>query len=252
MRVNNDALKGRTEDPWTPYNPKRDGLPLTLAKGGFNYKRVTEYLFDWQKPDLLNATADEQRSDETMQLVARAMVRGQGKTEGYYERVIPIRSKARRGMMRRPGSDSVEDLGNLAQERIKEIGVVQGILRHAIATFLARGESRDTSPEQRALANPWANRLDEIVDRTFFDDLQDEFDLNDAAERQRVRNQWLLNDRKEGVVDHARKILEEATNSLPCPAVHRYRARENAEGLFEGRLRGSGGLPFLFDDNRGE
>ena len=251
-RVEGKDLKGRTGDPWTPHNPNRDGLPLTLAKGGFNYKRVTEYLFDWQKPDLLNATADEQRSDETMQLVARAMVRGQGKTEGYYERIIPIRSKARRGMMRRPGSDSPEDLGNLAQERIKEVGVVQGILRHAIATFLARGESRDTSPEQRALANPWANRLDEIVDRTFFDDLQDEFDLNDAAERQRIRNQWLLNDRKEGVVDHARKILEEATNSLPCPAVHRYRARENAEGLFEGRLRGSGGLPFLFDDNRGE
>ena len=252
-RIEGKEIKGRTGDPWTPHNPNRDGLPLTLSRGGFNYKRVTEYLFDWQKPDLLNATLDEQRSndpDETMQLVARAMVRGQGKTEGYYERVIPIRSKkALRGMMRRPGSDSTEDLGNLAQERIGEVGKVQGILRHAIATFLARGESRETSPEQRALANPWANRLDEIVDADFFDALQAEFEHSDRAERERVRNEWLMNG-KDGVVDHARGILNDAVDSLPCPAVHRYRARENAEGLFEGRLRGSGGLPFLFDDNR--
>ena len=247
-RIEGKDLKGRTGDPWTPHNPNRDGLPLTLSRGGFNYKRVTEYLFDWQKPHLLNATSDEQRSDETMQLVARAMVRGQGKTEGYYERIIPIRSKkALRGMMRRPGSDSTEDLGILAQERIKEVGIVQSILRHAIATFLARGESRDTSPEQRALANPWANRLDEIVDAGFFDALQDEFERDDRAERERVRNEWLMNG-KDGVVDHARNILNEAVDSLPCPAIHRYKAREAAVGLFEGRMRGSSGIPDLFTE----
>ena len=243
-RIESKAAKGRTGDPWTPIDNKGN-KSLTLAAGGFNYRRVVQYLTnvkEWEKPILLRPTRAERRSQNVMQLVARAMVRGQGKTEGYHERIIPIRSRAR---------NATDALGNLAQERIRQVGIVQGILRHAIATFLARGESRDTSPEQRALANPWANRLDEIVDRTFFDDLQDEFDLNDAAERQRIRNQWLLNDRKEGVVDHARKILEEATSSLPCPAAHRYRARENAEGLFEGRLRGSGGLPFLFDDNQG-
>ena len=242
-RIEGKDLKGRTGDPWTPHNPNRDGLPLTLAKGGFTYKRVTDYLCSWDNPDLLKPTPDEQRSNGTMQLVARAMVRGQGKTEGHYERIIPIKSqKALRGMMRRPG------LGSLAQERIVQVSIVQGILRHAIATFLARGESRDTSPEQRALANPWANRLDEVVDGSFFDDLQEEFEIDDAAGRQRIRNQWLLNDRKEGVVDHARSILHDATDSLPCPAIHRYRARENAQGLFEGRIRGNGGLPFLFDD----
>ena len=183
-----------------------------------------------------------------MQLVARAMVRGQGKTEGYYERIIPIRSKkALRGMMRRPSSNSTEDLGNLAQERIKEVGIVQGILRHAIATFLARGESRDTSPEQRALANPWANRLDEIVDAGFFDALQSEFEHDERAERERVRNEWLMNG-KDGVIDHARNILGEAVDSLPCPAIHRYKAREAAVGLFEGRMRGSSGIPALFTE----
>ena len=77
-RIEGKDAKGRTGDPWTPHNPNRDGLPLTLATGGFNYKRVKEYLLDWQQPDLLKPTAGERGSDETMQLVARAMVRGTG------------------------------------------------------------------------------------------------------------------------------------------------------------------------------
>lgn len=243
-RIEGKDAKGRTGDPWTPHNPSRDGLPLTLATGGFNYKRVKEYLLDWQQSDLLKPTAGERGSDETMQLVARAMVRGQGKTEGYHERLIPIRSKARSAMLRRSGRDSAEDLGNLAQRRIERIGAVQRILSHAIQVFAARGDSDNVSPEHRRLASPWLNRLDEIIDDRFFDDLQDEFEAGDDAERERNHNGWL----HEFVVPNARRILGDATDSLPCPAIHRYRARENATGLFEGRLRGNSGLPFLFDE----
>ena len=50
------------------------------------------------------------------------------------------------------------------------------------------------------------------------------------------------------VVDHARDLLHDAADSLPCPAIRHYKARINAEGLFEGRLRSNNGLPFLFDD----
>ena len=238
-RIEGKDLKGRTADPWTPYNPNRDGLPLTLSGGGFTYKRVKEYLFDWQQSDLLKPTPDEQRSDETMQLVARAVVRGQGKTEGYHERIIPIRSKARNAMLRR---DSTEDLGGIAQKRIDRIGIVQRILSHAIQVFAARGDSDKVSPEHRRLASPWLNRLDEIVDARFFDDLQTEFEADDTAERERIHNDWL----QDFVLSNARNILHAAADSLPCPAIHRYRARVNAEGLFEGRLRGNGGLPFLF------
>ena len=244
-RIEGNEIKGRTGDPWTPHNPNRDGLPLTLAGGGFTYKRMKEYLLDWEPPDLLKPMPDEQRSDETMQLVARAVVRGQGKTEGYYERSIPVRSKMRYATIRRSGPDSVEDLGNLAQNRVDRIAIVQRILSHAVQTFLARGDSDNVSPEHRQLARPWLNRLDEIIDERFFDDLQDEFEAVDDAERARIHNEWL----RGFVVPQARRILGDATDSLPCPSIHRYRARENARGLFEGRLRGNGGLPFLFNES---
>ena len=243
-RVEGKEIKGRTGDPWTPHNPNRDGLPLTLAGGGFNYKRVKEYLADWNPPDLLKPTVEERRSDETMRLVARGMVRGQGKTEGYFERSIPVRSKIRNAMTRRTGRASMADLGELAKRRIDRIAIVQRILSHAIQTFAARGDSDNVSPEHRQLARPWLNRLDEVIDDRFFDDLQDEFEADDNAARERIHHDWL----RTFVVPRARRILGDATDSLPCPAVHRYRARENATGLFEGRLRGNGGLRFLFDN----
>ena len=249
-RIEGKALKGRTGDPWTPVNGNREGLPLTLGAGGFNYKRVTEYLIDWERPALLRPTRAEERSNEEMQLVARAMVRGQGKTAGYYERSIPIGHKFKSAMLRR---NATQELGDIAKSRIDEVGRVQRILSHAIQVFAARGDNDKVSPEHRALARSWLNHLDDIVDARFFEDLQTEFEVAES-ERQGVRNHWLMNDDKQGVVDHARRILADAAASLPCPAIHRYKARVNAEGLFEGRIRGSKGLPFLFNsaDKEGE
>ena len=178
-----------------------------------------------------------------MKLVARATVRGQGKTEGHYERAIPFR-RASYGVFGRRGAT---ELGDMARKRIDEVAIVQRILSHAIQTFAARGEADNASPEHRALARRWLNRLDNIVDATFFEKLQDEFEA-DPSKRESIRNKWLLNG-NDGVVDHARRLLQEATDSLPCPAIFRYKARVRAEGLFEGRIRGTNGLPDLFQNS---
>ena len=240
-RIDGKGLNGRTGDPWTPVNVK-EGKSLTLAVGGFTYKRITEYLTEWESPALLRPTRTEQRSTENMRLVARAMVRGQGKSEGYYERSVVLRPKTFQGFGRTGG---VQELGELARQRIEQVGIVQRILSHAIQIFAARGDSDKVSPEHRALTRPWLNRLDGIVDSDFFGDLQTEFEA-DESERQGIRNQWLLNG-KDGVVNHARALFHDAADSLPCPSIHRFKARANAEGLFEGRMRGNGGLPFLFN-----
>ena len=238
-RIEAKALKGMTGDPWTPVDLK-GSKSLTLAHGGFTYRRTTEYLFssDWQRPALLIPTETEVRDEDSMTLVARGMVRGQGKTEGYYERVIPIRKRLQTAMLRQGGT---ADIGQIATSRIEDIARVQRILSHSIQVFLARGDSDDVSPEHRNLARPWLSRLDEHIDTTFFEDLQDEFEADDLGERERKRNEWLR-----GVVDHARSILAAAADSLPCPAIHRYKARAGAESLFEGRIRGPQGLPSLF------
>ena len=240
-RIESKAMNGRTGDPWTPINQK-ESKALTLAKGGFTYKRIVDYLTgaDWEWPALLES---KQSDPDDMALVARAMVRGQGKTEGYYERVIPITTKVKTAMMRRA---STQELGTIAKGRIDDVGKVQRILRHAVSVFAAGGGD-SIADEHRARANPWANRLDEIVDATFFEDLQDEFE-KDESERQAIRNRWLLNNEdSDGVINHARKILQDAADSLPCNEMRRYKARTRAEGMFEGRIRNNnGGFPDLF------
>jgi len=244
-RIEAKALNGVTGDPWTPVDP--DGAKsLTLAGGGFTYKRTVDYLVQWNRPLLCEPTATEIQSSDKMQLVARAMVRGQGKTEGYYERTIPIRKSLGAAMMRRGGGTG--EFGRIANGRIEDVGKIQRILSHAIQAFLARGEADNASPEQRGLARPWLNRLDETVDARFFEDVQTELEAP-AGQRGSIRNRWLRDSTtRSGVIEDANSLLEDAMGSLPCPAAFRYKARQSAESLFWGRLRSNNGLPGAFDD----
>ena len=93
-RIEARNLNGRTGDPWTPVNTK-DGKSLTLASGGFSYNRVVDYFSagDWKLPVLWNTSRSAGANTGRTQLVARAMVRGRGQTEGYHERVIPLRPR---------------------------------------------------------------------------------------------------------------------------------------------------------------
>ena len=242
-RIEARDLNGRTGDPWTPVNQKA-GKSLTLSAGGFTYRRITEYLTspDWERPALLQPTPSEQRSEGTMRLVARALVRGQGKTEGYHERIIPLRHRTVRALGSAGGAG---DIGRIASDRIEQISIVQRILSHSIQVFVAQGDPEQISPEDRALARPWLNRLDDIVDAHFFDALQTELEAGEG-EREGIRNGWL-----QELKGSAEDLLHDAENALPCPAIHRYRARVMADGLFAGRMRGPKGLPFLFAEATG-
>ena len=241
-RIEAKALNGRTGDPWTPIN-RKEGKSLTLSAAGFTYKRTADYLLssDWQpSPLLLKMTDYERRTPKTMLLVARGMVRGQGKTEGYHERIILFREKVVGVFGRSP---RLKELGDIARERIEQIRTIQRILRRAVWTFAVGGKTDGVGDEQRARANSWADKLDEIVDISFFDALQDEFAEDDMDKRELIRNEWLLS-----VVNDARSLLRQAQDSLPCPAIQQYRARVRADSEFEGRIRGNKGLPFLFTE----
>ncbi len=57
---------------------------------------------------------------------------------------------------------------------------------------------------------------------------------------------------KDGVIDHAWQILQDAEDSLPCPAIQRFRASVRADSVFNGCIRGSkDGFPALFDQEGG-
>ena len=239
-------VKGLTGDPWAPVskntNPKGTP-PAFLGPRRFGYERVVDGLTspDWKQPALLRPARYDKDYNGDMQLVARGMVRGEGGTAGYHERVIPLRQKTIQAFGRDGGP---KELGDLARERIEQIGTIQRGLRYAISVFAAGAKPRasptNIAPEPTHGRTSWG----EIVDRSFFNDLQDEFEANES-ERQATRSQWLRNG-KDGVVDHARNILHDAEDSLPCPTIQRYKARFQADSVFWGWLHGRNGLPFLF------
>lgn len=255
-RANADArrvmdAKGLTGDPWAPVsnnaNP-RGTPPAFLGPRRFGYERLVDGLFsaDWKQPLLLSAETSGHRAAGDMYLVARGMVRGEGGTEGYHERIIPLRHRTLQ-IFGRPGGDKT--LEDLARERIEKISNVQRILRHAASVFAAGGQTEGIADEHRARANPWANKLPDLMDVDFFDDLQNEA-IADDAQRETVRNQWL---RK--LADSAERVLQDAMRSLPCPAIRRPRAEAQAVNVFRGRIYGPHGLTELrrhFDEENAE
>lgn len=245
-RIDSRGVRGRTGDPWTPFSVKRRGLPLTLGPGGFTHRRVPELLFseDWELPALSRPTIAEQRSPRSMSLVARATVRGQGTTHGYHER-SPVVGSAIAGKLMSEGRSS--ELVEIGRSRLEQVRKVRGILSHAIQLFAAHGEQDAISQEDARLAHPWLDRFGDSVDASFLEDLEIELEA-DEGERQTVRNSWLMNG-EDGVVDRARQTLSRAEDTLPSPVVHSFRARAEAESLFERRLRWNTGLPFLFEQS---
>ena len=240
-RIDGTTLKGRTGDPWTPFDRTRDGLPLTLGPGGFTYHRVTQYLTseNWRRPFLLQPSETETKAGQNMLLVARGMVRGQGKTEGYYERIIPIRNKTAQAL----GNNKTAELGAIAQQRIENAATVQRILSHALHTFLTQSDSANGIQEHRTVVNPWIAQLDRMIDASFFQHLQEEYEAPEA-EKPASRRAWLQKE----VIRPARALLRQATEFLPCTAARRQEAYVSAESLFEGRLRNTkGGIPQAFE-----
>ena len=248
QRLATKSNLGVVGDPWqlVDKRDKKGNKALAMQKDSFNYRRIVDYLFeggDWDLPALFSAEQGDKY------LVARG-VKGDrgGQTEGYYERNIPLRPRVAQVFGRAGGTQEIADL---SRDRVKQVGTVQEILRSAVATFIIKGKNvYDLKPSDRRNllsrddVNLWPNRLDEIIDARFFEELQIEFEAEESH-RQGIRQRWLMNG-KDGVVDHARSLLSDATESMPCPGIYRHKARVNAEGLFEGRLRGNSGLPELF------
>ena len=185
----------------------------------------------WAKPHLLKPTPEELRSGEDMFLVARGMARGMGKTQGYYERVVPLRHRTTMRIMSAAGERL---LGDISKSRIDQIGKVQAALRHAISVYLAGGDNKAGDPRARV----WANRLDEAVSVSFFKDLQDEFEADSEDERDRIRDKvW-----GPKVYEAALDILRDAQAALPCKAIRRYRAQVASDSVFRGRMTGRNGF----------
>ncbi len=231
VRINARGRKGIVGDPWLPFNQKR-GAALNIGEGLFGYSRMAEYLTDenWALPTLLRPTAGEKSCAGDMEIVARGMRRGKGKTQGYHERRLPVTDALMRAL-----GDSAERfrMGVVAAERIGEVAAVAGILRIALKVYMTvrNDEDPDRRKDDRSLA--FEKKLDAVVDVDFFESLAEELSAESEDDAREIRVEWVLNQ----LIGRARRIHREGLDTLPVPISHRMKARARSTSLFEGALR---------------
>lgn len=211
-------LKGATGDVWTPL--KKTGEALTVSREGFGYKRLAELLFsaDWQQCPAQLVRAED---GPTPVLIARALVRGQGKTEGLHERVVPIPEKAKRYFA------TLEDrahAGKLATDRIERVATMRNKVLKPALLVIAQGGPKKPNFEDEA-ADVHIDAFEQQVDAVFFAELFDALDP-DAAE---VEARWNAT-----LFELASDVKKRAERALPIPVARRYRALAAGDRAFIG------------------
>lgn len=224
-RITAKELNGLTGDAWTPIDVE-GGKALTITSNGFNYKLVSELMFGgkFQAPAAHNLT--QAANEKSLVLIAQGITRGQGKTEGYHERRVPISPKVRGLLM----TNQKAPLARLSTQRIDIIGEMRKLLWVALVVLFASGKSGDSSDGNKTKASKFSEPFETAEDARFFDDLNEEIEAADPATQ---RLNWML-----GLVDRAEAILKIAFDAGPRNGIQKYRAQSAALSRFRGGLRG--------------
>ena len=238
-RTHAKELFGNLGDPWVPVNiEKSPPAALTVGAGGFDYRLAQRILLrskQFRRPLALDLLSGEY--GRNMELHLAALVRGQGKTEGFHERVIALPGEVALAFgTSGEDADSDDDwsLAQLSEKMVSLAGSVRKVLRQAILVFLQGPENPNF---QKPGAGPMLSQFDRRVDEAFFEH------LFKAPGRgwESAETGW------EGFLKQsATALAEEAWESLSPPTARREKARVAAEGVLFGGLRKN--LPNAFSE----
>jgi CRISPR system Cascade subunit CasA len=230
---------GVTGDPWAPVLTDASGAQrvLTIDAQGFGYQRMVQLMFRGEiggsavEPSPLQVFAPSD-ANEGLTLVARALTRGEGKTEGYHERRVRISNRVRRSFMR---LEDAEPVAKAAQERVLVAGQIQRrVLKPALLALLENGpdtiDFRKEGADRRA--QDFLMHFDQLVDRDFFPDLWEEFEEDDVDAHHQVRSRWV-----QALLKTAEGLLRKANESASKGLRRRYRSWARAQSLFHGAAR---------------
>jgi len=221
-------LKGDTGDPWMPVST--EGKAFSVGRGGFSYRKVSELLNPerFRLPAL--AKVSDSESAHKAALVFQAVCRGQGKTEGYHERHLPL------GLFRH------KDVVATAEKRIEAMGELRSAFRLALFVIAQGGPDKVAADKQETkdFVEPHLERFEREIDRTFFQHLEEELSTPEA-DREGIYQEWL-----ERQLAFAEALLLQSYQSLPHPFNRRYQARARAGLAFRGRLAKSPIFKFAF------
>ncbi|MEL7059199.1 MAG: type I-E CRISPR-associated protein Cse1/CasA [Acidobacteriota bacterium] len=219
---------GDTGDIWTPVQisdkkGKVEVSSLTVAPSGLTYKKLQDVVFgpEWPRKPALKIREDD---GSVPILIFQAMVRGQGKTEGWHERRI-LAPREKLSWLKQ--SDRRTLLGRIAEDRVKTVGeVTRRILRPALCALLQGGGDDLNLRDDRV--DPWTSRFDRAVDDEFFERLWHDVPADGKIDRETAQRAWV-----ERLRELARSTLEAAIAEAPISEARNYRAIVQSEARLE-------------------
>lgn len=232
-RIAAKEINGVTGDPWTPVDIA-GAKALTITRNGFDYKLVSKLLFGGEFTASVTQHTNVKNAETRLQFIARGVARGQGKTEGYHERRVPISPKLRRLL-----NGQRDQAARISSERIAAIGEVRKLLWLSLIGLFSGGSAgNDASDGTKNTAGEFARPFERREDARFFVDLTAEVEADDTHAE---RLNWLI-----GLASRAEEILKRAFDAGPRNGMQRYRAQAAALSRFHGGLRGTKSpLPML-------
>ena len=232
-RIHAQETKGMTQDPWTI--TETDKSVTISGAGGFGYRQMSRYLDPKQYtlPPLARPVRQIDGQDD-MYLVARAIVRGQGETDGYHERAIPLGHRTV-GMLSNRTQQG--ELHEAITRRLNIIREVQDILAHAVKTYLQNGVSTGQAGNETKNAMAKARQaLEKTIDMDFWLLLQQELESREPDDE---RAGWC----HQTLIPAAEQVLQSTIRSGICRWRDRYKASTQANRLFQVGIHTSGKLP---------
>ena len=246
-RIIMDGRNGVTGDPWAMVNRKDPEKPkvLSVAPIGFKHHLVAQYLAgeEWEQPALLIPTEEEMLDPAPMRLMARTVVRTQGKTLGIHRLDEPVGASLKAALG--GDEDLVQELRKIVRERLDAERDVRGAFRRGILTLIGAGNHRQAGQGHDRTLETWGEALDRETGKTFLQDLQSELDAPTEG-KDAVRRNWIAGDK--GLVPRARGLLEQILDAMPGAGGMIYSSRAKAMQEFDSTVYNRKSLrPFLLE-----
>ena len=233
-RINAKSFSGNLGDPWVPIK-LRDQTALTVSGTGFDYRLAQRILFGSEvlKPPLALSPLSWERN-QACEIHMAVLVRGQGKTEGLHERIIPLpRSSVPAFDIVAENDDGSPTLAQLSDEMVRSAGNVRKVLRQAVLVYLQGPENPNfKKPEATSVLTKFDRRIDE----RFFSHLF-------GAPRtgtDKALQEWQKLLKEEAL----RLAYDDVWARMTPPSSRREKARASSEMVLYGGLRKR--LPYAF------
>ncbi len=191
-RVAAEDFKGCVFDPWTPVELTEPPKALNAQPNTLHYARLQEILFDGTKtrlPLLARPTESERRMNLPATLIARALVGGNGRTNGYVQKELPIPPNVLTRVATSEAEISIRSSAFVRLAAHAESDIYRGALQRFVG---GRGREKYKYAEYAQTIEPFIEHYKQQIDEAFFTVLFATIETEpDALGAQRQWADWL-------------------------------------------------------------